>query len=217
VPSLREVVQQSGSVLVLDAAGAGVQAGWAAEHAPSRWVSFNEEAGAAVFRALEVLEVSVDSVGAFVYCEGPGSILGIRTVAMALRTWRFVRERPLFAYRSLELLASADARPDVTYIADARKQSWHTLRLGPDGRPGPLRRQPPDQLPGPLAMPAGFRTWSPLPAEPVEPLPYELGALWDACGAFPWLLRATAEPDAFQHEDPTYATWTPVVHQMERK
>ena len=49
---------------------------------------------------------------------------------MALRTWRMLAPRPIFAYHSLAVVAAAIGRNDVTVIADARRDAWHTLRLG---------------------------------------------------------------------------------------
>jgi len=210
--SLREILSAHAPVLLLDAAGVAVHAGWLEENAPARWSSVREDAGTGIFHALNVLKVPLEQARAFVYCEGPGSILGIRTSAVAIRTWQVLRPRPVFAFRSLELLAVARAQPGLTVIADARRQQWHALTIGADGKPGPMRRLPPEQLQPPLVMPADFRHWSALPQQPVESVPYDLQALWDASIDAP-LLREVAEPEAFLHEPPEYVTWTPRIHQ----
>ncbi|HEX2100226.1 MAG TPA: peptidase M22, partial [Candidatus Synoicihabitans sp.] len=103
-------------------------------------------------------------------------------------------------------------RPGLTVIADARKQSWHALTIDASGRPGPIARLAPHDLTAPLATPRGFRQWSPLPALPLEEIDYDVPALWSAAHDVE-LLRAANEPDAFLHEEPDYATWTPKIHQ----
>jgi tRNA threonylcarbamoyladenosine biosynthesis protein TsaB len=154
---------------------------------------------------VEELNVNVGEMGAFLFCHGPGSILGIRTVAMALRTWQVLAPRPVFAYSSLALVAQALGRPDVSVIADARRDSWHRFQLGDT----PQRVATAD-LTGALVMPENFRHWSALPPN-VAQTPYTLADLLRSV-ANADLFRATDAPDAFLHEEPSYVTWTPQVH-----
>jgi len=148
----------------------------------------------------------VRAAGAWVFCDGPGSILGIRTVAMALRTWRVLAPRPVFAYGSLAVVAHALGKCDVTVIADARRDRWHAFDLNS----GVLRRAPTAELAGALVMPENFRHWSPLPAG-VTRVPYSLAELLPRVAGVD-LFRATDAPDAFLHEEPSYAAWTPQIH-----
>ena len=73
-----------------------------------------------------------------------------------------------------------------------------------------MRRVPATELTGALAMPENFRHWSPLPAS-VAAVPYSLAELLPRT-ADADLLRATDAPDAFLHEEPSYAKWTPQIH-----
>lgn len=132
-------------------------------------------------------------------------MLGIRTAAMAIRTWNVLSLRPVFAYQSLAVVAHALGNPEVSVIADARRESWHTFRRG-----GKLRRVPAAGLEGELVTPDTFRHWSALPAGVVR-VPYALPELL-AKIADADLFRATDEPDAFLHEEPSYVTWTPQIH-----
>ncbi|MBM3852192.1 MAG: peptidase M22 [Verrucomicrobia bacterium] len=204
MPSLREVCADS-TVVVLDAASDLVQVGRFEPGAPARWETSPEEAGVAIFRCFAALDLDVGKVGAWAFCDGPGSILGIRTTAIALRTWSVGRRRPIFAYSCLAVVAHALGQPDLGVIVDARRETWHHYELGRG-----LRRVPTAQLAGRLAMPAPFRHWSALPAG-VARVPYTLAQLlpqvWDA-----ELLRPTDAPDAFLHEEPRYVTWTPQIH-----
>jgi len=192
--------------LVIDAASAHIQVGLFAPDRPAKWFTSQEESGVAIFQGVEQLGVDPLALAAFVFCEGPGSVLGIRTAAMAVRTWNVLRPRPVFAYQSLAVVAHALGQPDAGVIADARRESWHHYTLDHG-----LRRISAADLTGKLVMPEPFRHWSVLPAH-VTRAPYSLPDLlpkvWDAD-----LLRATDSPDAFLHEEPQYATWTPQIHQ----
>lgn len=205
MPSLRHLLAAHGPLLLIDAASARIQVGWLRPDQPAQWAGSDEESGVGVFRCLEELAVQPAEAGAFVYCDGPGSVLGIRTVAMALRTWCVLAPRPVFAYHSLAIVAQALNRPGATIIADARRETWHGISLNSG-----LRRVPTAELTGELVMPEGFRHWSALPAG-VTTTPYSLAQLLPVV-ADRDLFRATDAPDAFLHEEPSYATWTPQVH-----
>jgi tRNA threonylcarbamoyladenosine biosynthesis protein TsaB len=205
--SLRHLLAAHGSLLLLDAASTRVQVGWFSDGDPAhaKWQVADEEAGTGVFRCVEQLGVDVNMIRAFAFCDGPGSILGIRTTAMALRTWQVLAPRPVFAYCSLALVAESLGRDDLTIIADARRDLWHALTRG-----RALRRVPKNELAGELVMPENFRHWSPLPAD-VRQVPYSLAELLPRVAEAD-LFRATDAPDAFLHEEPSYATWTPQIH-----
>lgn len=209
MPSLREICRHD-SVLVIDAASAVVQVGaLGADGAArtARWVTSSEEAGIGVFQCIEQLAIEPLGMGAFVFCEGPGSVLGIRTVAMAIRTWCMLKPRPVFACASLAIVAHALGRVEAGVIADARRDSWHHYQLGRG-----LRRLAAGELSGELVMPENFRHWSPLPAG-VERVPYSLADLLSLPRvADADLFHATDAPDAFLHEEPSYVTWTPQIH-----
>jgi tRNA threonylcarbamoyladenosine biosynthesis protein TsaB len=209
MPTLRALLASHAPLILIDAASARVQVG-VLEKNDSRWHSSTAEAGLAVFEGLAGLGFSLENAGGFVFCEGPGSILGIRTVASALRTWRVLGDRPVWSYRSLELASHAIGDTTLSLIADARRDHWHLSRLG-----GPIRRVPTGELPslGRLATPEGFRQWSKLPPEiEVQTVSYDLSLLLprvvDAN-----LMQPCEAPDAFLHEAPSYATWTPRIHQ----
>jgi tRNA threonylcarbamoyladenosine biosynthesis protein TsaB len=205
MPSLRQLAAAHAPLLFLDAASSRVQVGLWERDGAGPWQTSSEEAGIGVFRCVEQLGVRIEDVGAFVYSDGPGSILGVRTVAMALRTWNLLKPRPLFAYSSLALVGHALGRPDVGVIADARRDSWHHYQLGRG-----LRRLPTADLAGELVMPENFRHWSPLPAG-VTSASYAVPELLARVGDAE-IFDAAPAPDAFLHEEPSYVTWTPQIH-----
>jgi tRNA threonylcarbamoyladenosine biosynthesis protein TsaB len=205
MPTFREIATRHAPLLVLDAASSRVQVGWIGKDGSSRWQASEDEAGVALFEGVSRLAVNIGDAGAFVFCDGPGSVLGIRSVAMAIRTWRVLAPRPVFAYSSLALVAHALGRPEIGVIADARRESWHHYQLGRG-----LRRVPLAELSGALVMPEYFRSWSALPPH-VARVPYSLADLFPRAADADVLL-ATDAPDAFLHEEPSYVTWTPQIH-----
>lgn len=203
--SFSQALAQHRPALLIDAASARVQVGWFAADGTVRWQSSDAEAGVAIFQGIAALEVDVNQAASFIFCEGPGSILGIRTAAMAIRTWNVLSPRPVFGYLSLALVAHALGDPDLHVIADARRDSWHIYRIG-----GPLRRSSTSELPAQLVMPEHFRHWSPVPAA-VQSASYQLPALLPKIGDAD-ILQRIEHPDAFLHEEPSYVTWTPQIH-----
>ena len=208
MPSFRALLAAHAPLLLIDAASARVQVGMWPTRGDARWRSSEQEAGLAIFACVEKLGGEIGALGGFILCEGPGSILGIRTAAMAVRAWCVLAPRPVWAYRSLALVAQALGEPGTAVIADARRDRWHVAQLGQ-----PLRRVPTAALPpAPLAMPDGFRHWSKMPEGlAVQSVPYDLVTLWprvlDAD-----LLQPADAPEAFLHEEPFYVTWTPQIH-----
>jgi tRNA threonylcarbamoyladenosine biosynthesis protein TsaB len=221
--SLTQLLASHGRVLILDAASTRVHVGLLQAAAPAVWRSKEGEAGTILFAAAtEVFHeanTALDDIGAFVFCEGPGSMLGIRTVAMAVRTWQVLKPRPAFSYQSLVLIAheirrsSGDAPFSV--IADARRDTWHRVSVSAAGIE-PLQRTASTQLAASgerLVQPAAFRSWTPSPRTVVN-CPYDVAALV-AAHANTELFTAAATPDAFQHELPEYKKWSAQMHSAE--
>jgi len=218
MPSLTQLLASHGRLLVLDAASTRVQVGLIQTGAPACWCRVQDEAGTGLFKATEELlakaSVTLDEIGAFVFCEGPGSMLGTRTIAMALRTWQVLRPRPVYAYQSLAVAARGvwthQARA-FAVIADARRDTWHVQPVAADGRLATLQRLPASELPaGELLTPENFRAWA-------QPPRAAAACSYDLAKVFPVLVdgdyfRATEAPDAFQHEAPEYKKWSAQVH-----
>ena len=210
MPSLRQLIAGHAPLLIIDAASTRIYVGaWGSDDRPE-WQTSDEEAGIGIFQCLDRLSRRPDHAGAFVLCHGPGSILGIRTVAMAIRTWLVFAPRPVFAYSSLALVAHGMNRPEVGVIVDARRDSWHHYQLGRG-----LRRVPTADLTGELVMPERFRTWSPAPPG-LGSVPYSLPDLLPAVADHD-LFQPTDAPDAFLHEEPAYVRWTPKIHRAPTK
>src|ERR1044071_9337044 len=171
MPSFGQILASHPPILLLDASSSRVQVGWLSSPEVMHWSSSDKEAGVGIFECIDGLGLSPQQASAFVFCDGPGSILGIRTVAMAVRAWTILKPTPIFSYHGLELLAHALGRPETTLIADARRDCWHAIKIG-----SPLARVPTASLSGALVTPDGFRNWTPLPPG-TTPVPYVLSDL----------------------------------------
>jgi tRNA threonylcarbamoyladenosine biosynthesis protein TsaB len=199
-------LQSKSQVLVLDATSAQVQVGlFLAPCTQGRYAYSNEESGIGLFQAVQSLGCNLEDIKTFVYANSPGSILGIRTVAMALRIWKTLSNSNVYAYNALSLLAEANPNSKVTYIADARRDMWHTY-----SQESGYKRMQTDELVAPLALPEGFRTWSSLPSN-LTVVPYCIEKLWPKVLDIP-LLTESENPDAFLYEQPSYVTWEPQIH-----
>jgi tRNA threonylcarbamoyladenosine biosynthesis protein TsaB len=221
VPSLTQLLAAHDGLLVLDAVSTRIQVGLLRRGAAPVWRGTPGEAGEAVFAlAAEVLGEAgwtPARVPAFGFGAGPGSLLGVRTVAMVLRTWLALAPRPVHAYRSLDLLAHGLVRGGETgpfeVAADARRETWHAVAVDAAGAVGPLRRVPHAELAAGgsrLLLPAEFRRWAE-PPRPATEVAYDVAALLARTADVP-LFADPAEPEAFAHEPPEYRRWTPQVH-----
>lgn len=186
---------------------------------PPLWRSSPEEAGKALFAladdALRSTGLTLADVRAFLFDAGPGSMLGTRTAAMALRTWQALTPRPAYQFQSLALLAHALARSGHTgaVIADARRDTWHVVEFSAPNRIAPLRRVPAAELAASataLWQPSAFRAWS-KPPRATQDCAFDVAALF-AAHPDADLFTATDAPDAFQHEPPEYKKWSAQVH-----
>ncbi len=207
-----------GRWLVLDSSGLTVQVGL---FEGGRWLAFerSEEAPLealfeSVDRVLRQADARLDDLRGFVLGSGPGSLLGIRLAAMAIRTWQSLRTTPaeVLQYESLALAAAALSRR-CEIVSDFKKGAWNHIR-GEDGD----RRSAIDVLDDaavaalepPLYHIAQRKGWSRPPAK-AEPLDYSAEALaqvWNAQG----LLQRVDLPTPFSHGSPQFARWVPERH-----
>lgn len=217
--TLAQLLATHDCILVVDAASTTVQVGLLRAAQTPLWRSSSDEAGKALFaltdELLRAAGLTLADVRAFIFDAGPGSMLGVRTVAMALRTWQALAARPAYQFQSLALLAHELARAGHrgAVIADARRDTWHVIEFTAPDRIAPLRRVPAAELAAtstPLWQPAAFRAWS-KPPRVTQECAFHLPALF-AAHADAELFTAVETPDAFQHEAPEYKKWSAQVH-----
>lgn len=183
------------------------------------WRRSSEEAGKAIFlladELLKAAALPLSAIQTFIFDAGPGSMLGIRTCAMALRTWQALSPRPAYQYQSLTLLAHDLAQKGVTgaVIADARRETWHAVEFAAPAQVRPLRRVPAAELAEAtiaLWQPTSFRAWGKLTC-PTADCSYDVAQLLTEHAEVD-LFTAADAPDAFQHEAPEYKKWSAQVH-----
>jgi tRNA threonylcarbamoyladenosine biosynthesis protein TsaB len=219
MPSLPQLLTSHRRLLVLDATSMNTQVGLLQADQPAIWDRSPQEAGTAIFTGTEsVLQragITFAEVGAFVFCAGPGSMLGTRTIAMALRTWQVIGSRPVYAYQSLAVAAGQEwtRQPGRSFsvIADARRDTWHVQTVDTGGRLSALQRVPAAALPpGELVTPESFRAWAP-PPRPVGACSYDLATIFSNLGDGEYF-HPTSAPETFQHEAPEYKKWSAQIH-----
>ncbi len=132
------------SWLFLDASGVKVRVGiWQ----NSRWLGWRESDAAAleglftgVSEVLTEAGLSWEKLVGYLYVEGPGSVLGLRLAAIAIRAWQVDdaarnsgKIRPVWACGSLHLAAAlalaGGAQPPFTVFTDARQGLWQILEV----------------------------------------------------------------------------------------
>ncbi|CAI8264538.1 MAG: Uncharacterised protein [Opitutia bacterium UBA7350] len=109
--------------------------------AKHHWLAYQSNEGPALeilFSKVETVlteaELSLNEITSYLYCEGPGSTLGLRLAAMAIKTWRalHVRQPPCFAYHSLQLAAHCLKKDqpkllNALIVADWKKDTWNAV------------------------------------------------------------------------------------------
>lgn len=89
---------------------------------------------------LQAAGLELEAIRSFIYCEGPGSVLGLRLCAMAIETWMRIHPHPtkLYAYNSLGLVAAnlldqRKNREGALLVSDWKKDTWNSLKIRSDG------------------------------------------------------------------------------------
>lgn len=212
-----------GKYLLVDAAGPLVQTGLWHSGEWLRWIGSREEAGRSLFAGVETIlseeKISLADLSGFFFCEGPGSMLGIRIAAMAIRSWQTVVATPLpvFTYQSHAFLAhvllARPIAPPFHVISDARRNRWNATSVAADGSIAPLRRLEEEavaELAGPVyRMEEVIRNEAPVPV--AEVIPYSLeqeAARFLEAG----LLRRQNEANPLTLESPEYQKWSGERH-----
>lgn len=189
------------------------------------WHSFIEESSAAlegIFSASARACPNLKAAG-FLFCEGPGSILGIRIAAIAIRGKNALEKPiPVFSFQSLRLAATLIARAfakerNFIVLAESRMNAWNILRCR-DGIPKAtfheLKTAELSELSEEKIFVLPQRRSQPPPVNCVSVNPATL--LQNDPGVFsdcPDLLVSCENPDAVNTAPASgYAKWTPERH-----
>lgn len=211
-------------LLLLDASASKVQVGLLQGKV---WLAFREleeEAINSIFAGtsacLKEAKMPLEEVAGFLFCEGPGSILGIRLAAMAINGWRSQpahRQAPVFSFRSLEAAVSlfkhkGESMP-FHIVSEYRQGRWHLASVKKDGQCTDITMVETDAL----SKLQGAIYYIPrrinVPAPPafIQPRDYSLRELPHVLNSAN-LLRQTDKPEAYQPEKPVYVKWDAKRH-----
>jgi tRNA threonylcarbamoyladenosine biosynthesis protein TsaB len=80
---------------------------------------------------LRKAKLKFTDIKSYAVCIGPGSMLGIRVSAMAVKTWATLYQRPIYVWESLNILAefalSQGMKPPFAVINESRLKRWNML------------------------------------------------------------------------------------------
>lgn len=210
--------------LVIDGSGSSVFTGILG--ANSEWLGLSEQVGApleelfhSVETTLEAAQLKLSDIRSYIYCEGPGSVLGIRLCAMAIETWSrlYPESAKFFSYNSLCLTASAlkSSEPELDQaliVTDWKKGAWNAIRAGNDAS-GSIEVIDDSQLEewnGPLYHLPQRKGWQ-APPENAVTLQYDPSALSQIHGDA-GLLQKTEGIELYSSGINTFQKWTPTRH-----
>jgi tRNA A37 threonylcarbamoyladenosine modification protein TsaB len=106
-------------------------------------------------RGLQSSRVGLKDIDGFVYCEGPGSVLSLKIVTMAIQTWNLLpgMQKPVFAYDNLflmkkiiELEGLAGGKYPFYVIAKARKGVCFLLEVKDPSENGHITHELPEDV-----------------------------------------------------------------------
>lgn len=91
-------------------------------------------------KALGEARLSLGEIKSFAVCVGPGSMLGIRITALAVRTWSALATRPIYVWETLPVLAQVllkrggRTKPFLA-LTESRMKRWHAIHVNPLSQP----------------------------------------------------------------------------------
>jgi tRNA threonylcarbamoyladenosine biosynthesis protein TsaB len=191
-----------------------------------RWLAKRAAEGPALESLFPVIEgilsessCAIEQVKRFIFCEGPGSTLGLRLAAMALKTWRALQPTPpsLLGYNSLEFAAAcllqdqADLK-NALLVADWKKDAWNALKIE-NGKTAAIQVITQSELDGakaPVFHLPQRKGWQAPPANATT-LTYEPKRLCEVLN-HPGLLHVIEEPIPHASAPPNFQKWTPDRH-----
>ena len=172
-----------------------------------------------VEETLKAAQVSISKVENFIYCEGPGSVLGLRLCAMAIQTWGHLHESTVryFAYNTLELSAHLIVldRQDIRQallVSDWKKDVWNSILIR-EGQPGAIAKMDDQTVNnwnnGPLFYLPQRKGWQKVPERAVT-LEYSPQRLPEVI----YLLKETKKIELYNANMNVFQKWIPQRHRL---
>lgn len=181
----------------------------------------DEEASLSLFPIindlLEERAMKLSDLRAIAFCEGPGSMLGIRTAIMGIRTWMATKQLEdckLFSFNSLQvgsqIIANTPNAPaSYLVVTDARRQSWNCLKVD-SSKPTAIEliENPAlEKSDCPIYSFDEFPSWTRTEADIVR-FPYRPESIFQSA-AFPRLLKANPNAEPLSARTLEFAKWVP--------
>jgi tRNA threonylcarbamoyladenosine biosynthesis protein TsaB len=159
-------------------------------------------------------KLKLGDIRSFALCVGPGSVLGIRIAALAVRSWCALEPRPIFVWESLAGIARsalvAGEKGPFLVAVESRLKRWHALEVAADGSLGVPFEAEAAQLnsSGHRVLAASEAAPSVLTAHVAVPHPWSSLPIFFAQPSF---LREESRPDALNVAN-DFATWSGERH-----
>ncbi len=174
---------------------------------------------------LEERSLKLSDLRAIAFCEGPGSMLGIRTAIMGIRTWIGTEQLidcNLFSFNSLQIgkLIISSGKPDrasFLVVTDARRQSWNCLQAGSDSNASEIEvieNETLEKSDLPIYSFDEFPSWTRSAANIVR-LPYRPESIFRSPG-FPDLLKPNPNSEPLNTRAIEFAKWIPQARTSDR-
>ncbi len=215
--------------LFLDASGVSPRLGLWREGRWLAWSASDAPALEALYADIRALlnqaQLPWEQLGGYIYVEGPGSVLGLRVAAMAIRAWqtddaarRGGKARPTWACGSLQLAASlaiaGGTPPPFAIFTEARQGHWHLLEVASatvgQANAGSAREVGENDLPhGPLFHLPARKAWHKAPPH-ARTIPTSLHDHPEILN-LPNLLHPVTIPTPFTGQPHEYKKWTGAI------
>ena len=166
----------------------------------------------AIPKSLEKIDASISAIDAILFCEGPGSTLGLRVAATAVKT--ILRENEpsptLFTYNALDLAAimSNDfSRPILAPFRKGKRLLRSPISNSAIGSIEVLEEPISESLSKEALHLPSLRSWETLP-EGLDVLDYDISHIAGLAGIAP-ILRPAEIPEVFTPLPAEFRKWKP--------
>ncbi len=209
-------------LLVTDASSVGALAGIMGRDG---WMAYRSKGGAtsktffaSVQHLLTETGLHIRDLQGFIFCEGPGSTMGIRINCMAVRTWVWLNadQPPVYAYKSLEAMALIQSNRlghPFAIFSDLRADQWNAIRVDSPGQSSPVQVVTSKDLEHwpDIRYHLRQRLYSPAAPKGSRSLTYDIEPL-QSPKDFAGLIRPIRTPKPFQTTTTTFKKWAPQRH-----
>ena len=170
-------------------------------------------------QALDLAGLTLSDVATVLYCEGPGSMLSIRSTVMTIRAWEGIGitgATHLFTYNSLQLGAALLANDskisasEAILVTDARRNAWNALELPENSSLRIIENADLELDPRPKLTLSGFPRWTKTKAT-FQEIPYLPSRLF-ADERFLRIVRPVPFAAPLNLRESDFRKWTPKIH-----